>query len=77
MSETVHPDLCLLAGVEHCPGEDRRCSLVFHLESASGRKLHITYGDVMAILREAQDQNCIPPLPPGWWARIGDTHGCS
>ena len=77
MSNKVSHNLLRLAGVEHRPGEDRGCALVFHLETESGQCVKLTHCQMMNFLRAAEDQSCIPSLPSDWWARVGGLHGCS
>lgn len=78
MAEAGHQPIPIarLAGVIETPGEPAACSLLFELETESGRKVTLTYGLVMEALRFAQDQAVMPSLSEHWWARTGRRDGC-
>ncbi|CZT26106.1 hypothetical protein [Pseudomonas cerasi] len=71
------PPVARLIGVTENSGEGCACSLVFELESASGQRLTLTYGNVMEALRFAQQQSVMAPLSEHWWARVEKYDGCT
>lgn len=74
---TKIPPTAYLVGVTENPGEHHACSLVFTMETKTGKTYELTYGLLMETLRFAEQEKIIPPLSPHWWARIGDTDGCT
>lgn len=77
MKEFVNFPMTRLAGIIETQGEYAACSLVFELETESGRTFSLTYGAMIEALRFAQEQAIIPALSEYWWARIGRHDGCT
>lgn len=77
MKEVVNFPMARLAGVIEARGERTACSLVFELETEGGRTFSLTYGAMIDALRFAQDQAIMPALSEYWWARIGQSDGCT
>ncbi len=71
------PPIAQLVGVIEHSGEHAACSLVFHLEAEGGQSFTLTYGHVIEALRFAELQGAVPALSAHWWARIGDSDGCT
>lgn len=71
------PPIASLSGMIYNEGERGGCSLVFELETESGKKLLLPYGKLMEAIRFAQTEGVIPPLSAHWWARTGKTDGCT
>jgi hypothetical protein len=65
-----------LVGFTEQFGEQTSCSLVFHLDSNSGERYHLSLGKVLATLKFAEKEGAIAPMPIEWWAKIGRRDGC-
>lgn len=71
------PAISRLVGVVERAGEHKACSLVFMLETECGQSHTLTYGHLIGALRFSEQQAVIPAHSAHWWARIGDSDGCT
>tara|TARA_B110000977_G_C10953155_1_gene445466 strand:- start:534 stop:800 length:267 start_codon:yes stop_codon:yes gene_type:complete len=75
-TNSLPPKHAKLVGFTEQFGELSPCSLVFHLDTGSGEKYHLSLGKVLATLKFAEEAGVIAPMSPEWWAKIGRRNGC-